>query len=69
MIVNPKKFQSITISKRKNIQPRNVGIQIKDQTVKSQEQVKLLCINIDDNLKFDSHIGEICKRVSDKCNP
>ena len=53
MIVNPKKFQVMIISKKKNALPRNVKPQINNTEITSQPSVELLGVTIDNELKFD----------------
>ena len=54
MIVNPDKFQAMLLEKRnENNQSR---YKINNQTIKTTNCVKLLGINIDSKLNFDSHI-------------
>ena len=63
MIVNPKKFQVMFISKKKNALPRNVKPQINNIEITSQPSVKLLGVTIDNELKFDYHISRLCKSI------
>ena len=54
IIVNPKKFQAMFISKKKNVLPRNLKLQITPQP-----SVELLGVTIDNELKFDQHISRL----------
>ena len=63
MIVNPKKFQVIIISKKKNALPRNVKPQINNTEITSQPSVDLLRVTTDNELKFDYHISRLCKSI------
>ena len=63
MIVNPKKFQVVFISKKKNALPRNVKLQINNTEITSQPSVELLGVTIDNELKFDYHISRLCKSI------
>ena len=67
MIANPKKFQSIIISKDK-IGNSGLEIKINDKIIKSKSSVKLLGIVIDEKLNFDKHITELCKKASAQLN-
>ena len=67
MIANPKKFQSIIISKDK-IGNSGLEIKINDKIIKSESSVKLLGIVIDEKLNFDKHITELCKKASAQLN-
>ena len=63
MIANPETFHSLIVTKdRKN----NTGIDIKigQKSIKSESQVNLLGVIIDNKLKFDSHISEMCRKAS-----
>ena len=54
MIMNPDKLQAMSLEKRnENNQSR---YKINNQTIKTTNCVKLLGINIDSKLNFDSHI-------------
>ena len=63
MIVNPKKFQVVFISKKKNALPRNVKLQINNTEITSQPSVELLGVTIHNELKFDYHISRLCKSI------
>ena len=63
MIVNPKKFQVMFISKKKNALLRNVKPQINNTEITSQPSVELLGVTIDNDLKFDYHISRVCKSI------
>ena len=63
MIVNPKKFQVMFISKKKDALPRNVKPQINNTEITSQPSVELLGVTIDIELKFDYHISRLCKSI------
>ena len=67
MIVNPQKFQSIIIDHCKtSYNPKELKIESK--TIESQTSVKLLGIEIDSKLNFDSHISTICKKAAGQLN-
>ena len=66
MIANPKKFQAIVITK--NNSEQSVNIKIDGQSIKTQAIVKLLGVTIDDKLKFDEHVGNLCKNASAQLN-
>ena len=68
MLANPSKFQAIFLSKDKKQRTLNVPINIKDKTIYSEASVKLLGIKIDDNLTFDLHIANLCKKSSGQLN-
>ena len=59
MVVNPKKFQ-LLISVKSNTK-RFIGtpINIKGKTIYSTDSIKFLGINIDNEFKFNEHIGSV----------
>ena len=59
MIINPDKFQTIIIDKKKS-NLTNIPLTIDNQTIKSVPSVKLLGIHLDDKLNFNLHISNIC---------
>ena len=59
MIVNPDKFQAMLLEKRN--ENNQSCLKINNQTIKTTNCVKLLGINIDSKLNFDSHISDLCK--------
>ena len=61
MLVNPTKFQTMFISKKKNALPRNLKLQIDNTEIKPQPSVELLGVTIAYQLKFDPHISRLCK--------
>ena len=62
MIVNPGKFQAMFLEKRN--ENNQSCLKINNQTIKTTNCVKLLGINIDSKLNFDSHISDLCKKAS-----
>ena len=58
MIVNPKKFQAMFISKKKNVLPRDLKLQINNTEMTPQSLVELLGVKVDE-LKFDQHISRL----------
>ena len=54
MIVNPKKFQIIVITKR-NLQNNPASLSINNMTIKPKDSVELLGVTIDDKLTFKKH--------------
>ena len=66
MIVNPDKFQAMLPEKRnKNNQS---CLKMNNQLINTTNCVKLLGINIDSKLNFDSHISDLCKKASMQLN-
>ena len=62
MAANPEKFQIMFLGTNKT----NIDFDIGNIKLKSSSHVKLLGIKIDNKLKFNDHIEEICKSASGK---
>ena len=66
MTANPSKFQAITIgSKDKCINEFEID---QEFAIQIKKNVTLLGVQIDENLKFDSHIDKICKKAAEQLN-
>ena len=63
MKINPGKFNAIMFGKNKCVDFKFNGI-----NVKSMDEVKLLGVNIDKKLNFDSHVYYLCKKTSRQVN-
>ena len=68
MIPNPKKFQAIVSCKNKSTDTLGIPIQIKEQIIYSKESVLFLGITLDQKLKFDQHISNLCKKAASQLN-
>ena len=68
MIVNAKKFQVMFISKKKNVLPKNLELQINNAEITPQPLVELLGVTTDNELKFDRHISSIGKSAECQLN-
>ena len=66
MIVNPEKFQAMLLEKRN--ENNQSCLNINNQTIKMTNCIKLLGINIDSKLNFDSYISDLCKKASMQLN-
>ena len=66
MKVNPDKFQAIAIGK--NTQSKNISFNLNGNIIKTDDEVKLLGVTIDYELKFNSHITNICRKASRQLN-
>ena len=66
MKVNPDKFQAIAIGK--NTQSKNISFNLNGNIIKTEDEVKLLGVTIDYELKFNSHITNICRKASRQLN-
>ena len=65
---NPDKFQAIAIGK--NTQSKNtcISFNLNSNIIKTENDVKLLGVTIDYELKFNSHITNICRKASRQLN-
>ena len=62
MQANPNKFQV----KLLNHNQVNLSVTVGNKTIAAAESVKLLGVNIDNNLNFTSHTQELCQKLEDK---
>ena len=62
MVVNSNKFQAIILN-RKEAQAAHKLI-IDNKEIKTTNSIKLLDININDQLKFNEHISILCSEVA-----
>ena len=67
IIVNPGKFQSIIIDKKKQDHTKET-FEIGDKVIKASPSVKLLGVQIDDKLNFNLHITNICRTAANQLN-
>ena len=67
MIVNPGKFQTIIIDKRKQDHTNEI-FKIGSKEIRIAFQVKLLGVEIDNKLNFEQHINRICKSAANQLN-
>jgi hypothetical protein len=66
MKANPEKFQALAIgTKSRN---KHLHFEFKGVTIACEDEVKLLGVTVDYNLKFDSHISTLCKKASRQLN-
>jgi hypothetical protein len=61
--VNTKKSNFLLFNKRKT-RPFDLGIQIDDEPLVQLDKTKLLGLVLDDELKWDAHIDELCLKIS-----
>ena len=61
MQANPGKFQAIAVGKKTF--GKSPVFSFDTVNITSEEVVKLLGVDIDFNLSFDSHISNICKKL------
>ena len=67
MIVNPGRFQAMVINRFGKIENRH-QIYIDDKKLTSEHSVKLRGIEIDNQLKCDSHVSTLCQKTRSKLN-
>ena len=67
MMVNPGKFQTIIIDKKKKCHTNETS-KIGDKIIKASSSVKLLGVHIDDQLNFNLHISNICRSAANQLN-
>ena len=63
MSANPSKFQIMFLGLKG---AKKLCLNMNGQLIPSSEHVKLLGVNIDNSLKFETHVKEICKKVNQK---
>ena len=66
MILNPEKFQSMTLQKSGSTE--TYRLQIDGKLIETTSSVKLLGINISNKLTFDDHISYLCSKASVQLN-
>ena len=67
MIANPEKFHALLIRKDQS-DTSGVNISIQGKSIKSEDNVKLLRIKLDNKLNFDSHISDLCHNAATQLN-
>ena len=67
MTVNPEKCQAIVVKKNAKMKD-SYPININDQRINSKNSVKLLVIEIDNNLPFEQQISTLCNKASNQLN-
>ena len=66
MVVNSDKFQAIILNRKEAQAAHNLIIDNKE--IKTTNSVKLLGINIDDQLRFNEHISILCFKAAMQLN-
>ena len=67
MIANPETFHCIILTKNK-ADTSEIQVRISDKVIKSEPNVKLLGVTIDNKINFDLHVSNICKKASAQLN-
>ena len=67
MIVNPKKYQAIVLNRGCRMDD-SFALNISNQTINSENFVKLLGIEINNKLSCEKHICNLFKRASNQLN-
>ena len=67
MIVNPDKFQANVVKKNCRMK-YSYALNINNQTISSENCVKLLGIEIDNTVSFNKHISRLCEKASNQLN-
>ena len=65
MVANPDKFQSIILNRGGDV---SISISVQDDVIIPSDHIKVLGITLDDSLKFDLHIADMCKKASRQIN-
>jgi hypothetical protein len=66
MKANPDKFQAIPIGNKSHSE--HISFNLKGKIIKCEDEVKLLGVTIDFQLKFNTHIANTCKKASRQLN-
>ena len=67
MIANPDKFQAIVINKKRENQIIH-KLKIYNNEIETTKSVKLLGIEIDNQLSFNQHISKLCSKAAMQLN-
>ena len=67
IIVNPDKFQAIVV-KRNNKMKDSYSLNMNQEVINSENNVKLLGVEIDNKLSFEKHISTLVKKASNQLN-
>ena len=67
MFANPDKFQAIVVHHNKNVKG-DYNIDVNNIKIKSTNSVKLLGVEIDNNLNFGKHVSSLCQKAANQLN-
>ena len=65
MDANPDEFQSLILNRGGDV---SLSLTVKDNVVIPGDRIRVLGITLDDSLKFDLHIWDMCKKASRQIN-
>ena len=65
MCANPDKFQAIVLGTKN---PETISFEIGNTTMKPDDNVKLLGIELASQLKFNNHVSQICRKAARQIN-
>jgi len=65
MIANPTKYNPMVLG---NANQCGISIECAGKEIPVSKEIKLLGITLDEKLKFDSHIADICRKVGSQIN-
>ena len=64
MLVNPKKFQVLFLSRKKELITSDLSLNINSNNIFSSKWVKLLGIKIDSRRSFELHVSDLHKSAA-----
>ena len=67
MTVNADKFQAIVVKKNCRMKD-SYALNINNQTINSENCIKLLGIEIENTVSFNKHISTLCEKASNQLN-
>ena len=67
MIVNPGKFQAMIINRFGKMENKH-EMYIDNKKITSEHSIKLLGIEIENQLKFDNHVSTLCRKAGSQLN-
>ena len=65
IIANPTKYNAMVLG---NANQCNISLECVGKQIPVSMEIKLLGITLDEKLKFDSHISDICRKVGSQIN-
>ena len=68
MLVNPKKYQVLFLSRKKELITSDMSLNIKSNSIISSNWVKLLRIKIGSRLNFEVHVSDLSKSAARQLN-